>query len=784
MGEAIFRVPGACAAFLNDTDFWIRNSCEILKHLSEDWDRLRDALLPREGDIALVSLTRQISDPHREGRGVAVLTFSVAAKDPGSSARSIKLVYKPRAVRVEAQFQNLLGWCNRLASVAAQDRWEPAEESVPPLPFRLTAVVDSGRHGWVEFIEQQPCRSMQELRDFYTRQGANLALLYALGGADIHQDNLIACGEHPVLVDLEVLFSHEPDQPWDGRASTRALHHLANSVVNIGLLPHRIWGDDKTAGVDVSGLGEVGEQMTPEPMPMWDEIGTDAMRQVKQRQPLRTSCNLPYLHGEPVAASGYSDEVVRGFENMYRFLCTHRQALLDDSGPLVPFAQMTTRHVLRPTELYARILRDGDHPDNLRDALDREQLLDALWPMSRAEKCLHALIVAEKEDLRVGDVPIFTTRPASRHLWDSRGAVDENFFAADAWSKARERIDQMSMSAMSAQVWLIRSAFAGSASGHIHEGVSSSPAAEDPEQHRWHPPVSTLELVEQALSIGKRLCEEAFLGDSDATWLGQTQVAGNHLEVRPVDGSLYEGDAGIAVFLACLGRTTGNERFMEPARRVARGLIDSLAKGGEPGIGGYTGVTSQLYALVQLAHWLDDASLLTKAAPVLSGLKERIDRGRMLRCHRRQRRCHWRVARVPRSERGSRCAGCGDALRVPSFEARDSDGLRCRLDIDTERSTLARFFARQCGHRMGADCAGERCPGRFPMERLRGIVRRTRGCSAGLRAFLLRRCEPQLAGLSQRDRPEPRARLHVGLVSRRTGRGVGEAAERGAGHQR
>ena len=32
-----------------------------------------------------------------------------------------------------------------------------------------------------------------------------LCLLYLLGGADMHQENLIACADMPVLIDLEMV---------------------------------------------------------------------------------------------------------------------------------------------------------------------------------------------------------------------------------------------------------------------------------------------------------------------------------------------------------------------------------------------------------------------------------------------------------------------------------------------------------------------------------------------------------------------------------------------------
>ena len=88
-------------------------------------------------------------------------------------------------------FQALLSWLNA---------------SSHDLPFRTTQILDCGTYGWMEFITASPCESPQEVERFYQRQGGYLALLYAIEATDFHLENLIAAGEHPVLIDLEAFF--------------------------------------------------------------------------------------------------------------------------------------------------------------------------------------------------------------------------------------------------------------------------------------------------------------------------------------------------------------------------------------------------------------------------------------------------------------------------------------------------------------------------------------------------------------------------------------------------
>src|SRR5262249_49957013 len=120
-------------------------------------------------------------DTHRGGRAVIIARFQ----------SGLQVVYKPRSLAGDQHFQQVLAWIN--------DRGDHP-------PFRLLKILDRGDHGWVEFVEPGGCADVGEVQRFYQRQGALLALLYALEATDFHHENLIAAGEHPVLVDLEALF--------------------------------------------------------------------------------------------------------------------------------------------------------------------------------------------------------------------------------------------------------------------------------------------------------------------------------------------------------------------------------------------------------------------------------------------------------------------------------------------------------------------------------------------------------------------------------------------------
>src|SRR5262249_25496230 len=135
---------------------------------------------------------------------------------------------------------------------------------------------------------------------FYRRQGSWLALLHALGATDVHYENVVAAGEHPVPVDLETLF--HPRAPELELANPRqrlARGALARSVPRVGLLPNRI---GEGPGAALGGLSGAGGQETPDELVAWENAGTDELCATRRHARLPEAHNRPVLDGAPAAA--------------------------------------------------------------------------------------------------------------------------------------------------------------------------------------------------------------------------------------------------------------------------------------------------------------------------------------------------------------------------------------------------------------------------------------------------------------------------------------------------
>jgi type 2 lantibiotic biosynthesis protein LanM len=331
---------------------------------------------------------------------------------------------------------------------------------VKDMQSRTPRTLNFGDHGWVEFVAAAPCATQEEVRRFYRRQGGYVALLYALQAVDFHSENVIAAGEYPVLIDLEALFHATPEDIAAAEFDDPASYAMANSVLRIGLLPGRIWGDAQQQGIDISGFGGEAGQLTPFGVPQWEKSATDEMQLTRRRVPLKGSQNRPSLANAELDPRDYVGEITTGFTEIYRFLLENRDQLLSSHGPLACFADDQVRVLLRATRTYAVLLGESFHPDMLRDALDRELLLDRLWVAVEEQPYLAQAIPAERDDMQRADIPIFSAGVTSHDLFTSSNARLANFFPRSGLELVHHQLRLLSEENLSRQLWMIRASLA------------------------------------------------------------------------------------------------------------------------------------------------------------------------------------------------------------------------------------------------------------------------------------------------------------------------------------
>lgn len=600
---------------LRSSQLWTKNSQTFLERLCSDWQEIRGIFTPEQDPGTLTTLQGGAGDPHRGGQSVMILTFH----------SGWQLVYKPRNLSIDVHFQELLAWLN-------------AQGAQPP--FRVLKLITKSSHGWTEFVSLSDCTSEEEIRRFYERQGGYLAIMHVLEASDFHHENVMAAGEHPMLIDLEALL--QPRFSQGEGLFTLAQQALEHSVLHSGLLPLHIYRDEEGERYDIGGLSLQSEgKLSPLPMPQWEGEGTDEMRLVRRHVEMKRGHNSPRLLNQDVQPLDYIEQIVSGFTTLYRLLLANRETLREDWLPR--FAQDEIRAVPRATMSYEMLLRESFHPNQLRDALKRERFFDYLWLDVPSRPILKRLIPAERADLRQADIPLFTTRPDSRDLWTSRGECLPDFFERAGLELVHDRLQNMGEQDLFRQIWLIRASFASKVedgsvlperlplSLHRAGDEQQTPPLRYTEAGLVEATPAARQFLTEAQAIGDWLGAQALQDEEQADWFGLDFLEKRGWMVRRTGMNLSDGLPGILLFLAYLGLLTQEARYTDLAHAGVRTLlkiIDSQKSVSLEyiGIGAFNGIGSCIYLFSHLAKLWQDQSLLQETEDLVKYLPELIEK--------------------------------------------------------------------------------------------------------------------------------------------------------------
>ncbi|GKQ36401.1 type 2 lanthipeptide synthetase LanM family protein [Streptomyces sp. A012304] len=589
-------------------DQWVDSRLEFTDRLVSDLGALEERCGGTDTLGTVAEVTFGAGDSHRGGRSVAVVRF----------VGGQKVMYKPRRLQVDQHFQELLAW------LSARN---------PRIELRTFWVLDRDVYGWTEFVENSPCADRAAVGRFYERQGAYLALLHTLGAIDFHLENIIACGEHPLLIDLEALFHGWQVRLPDSFDKPReALELMHTSVKTVGLLPHpALWTEDNEVNqFDVSGMTGVGGQMTLLPVPAWEGGGTDEMRLVRKRVAMGQADNLPSLDGETPDVSQFRQELISGYRETYRTLWNHRDAMLAPGGPVAAFADDEIRIIVRPTQTYMQLLTEGRHPDLLRDALDRDRFHDNFRSGHEDHPHRAQLIAAELAQIRRGDVPIFTTTPSSRDIVCGDGSTIPDGLERSGFAIARERAAALSDDHLAQQIWFIEASLTALTMGDPSRWQPQARPTVVPRTVSGH--ASAGRFVDAARAIGDRLLKTAIVEGDRVCWLGLTLVGDKVWSLAPAGLDLFNGVSGIGLFLGQLGEVTGEARFRSAAERTAEVMvrqIETLADAppeamATHNVGAFGRLGGPVYALSHLAALWQREDLAEAAAHATAAMTQLI----------------------------------------------------------------------------------------------------------------------------------------------------------------
>lgn len=544
---------------------WVRMLAEFVDRLEGDREPIAETFGGGEDPGALTRLRFGSGDGHNGGRSVAVCTFE----------RGLELVYKPRNCRIDVAFAEI---------VAEIGRGLDAD-----LRLRLPRTLDRGTWGWAEFIEPVPCADVEGLRRYHRRMGVLLATIHALQGNDFHLENVMACGDHPVAIDLEtVSVPRFAETAAAGVDPTSTL--VDRSVLRTLLLPS-VMG---LRGQAIRNLGairlEVGEGATRS-FRRLKAVNTDFQKWVRSSDPdagTRAESAAWIETGETLAVDAQHAAVEQGYRAGYRAILDRAADWSGPDSPIRHLEAVRVRVLNRATNVYVRLIGQSCETPNLADgverwlALERASIVIGDHETAEERSSLVAFSRAEVAAMLDGDVPYFTAR-ADGHVVETIDAESGEpvpltgiRMATSAVESATEQIGRMGAEDLALQLRLMGDSYRGAVLSlsrvfHGSGGATSSERTESPSSDR--------DLRTLAVEALEGIAAQAIEVSDRINWIDL--AFDPQLEsIRPssLDCGIYSGRGGLALLFERAFRILGDRRWLELASRSIAREIEAFGK--------------------------------------------------------------------------------------------------------------------------------------------------------------------------------------------------------------
>ncbi len=331
-------------------DRWTR---DFIRHVSllswrmeRNWEEIQEKIGRRTGKV--VEVDKGNSDIH-QGKCVHIIRFQSGDK----------VVYKPRDLKLDQKWQDYLQDMSQKAGLGK---------------FLTPWIIEKKGYGYEEFIKSTPVTGKEGFPLFYFRCGFLLGIAYVLQGTDLHAENMIACGDWPVLIDLETgVRACAVSALGEAKIPLRDKYHQ-DSVMKTNLLPFLSAGGNICLGNDAFTSSKAGFYNLP-----FDEKG---------RQ--RGDC--------------YADRILEGFILAYD--------TVQKFGITEDFRDCHVRFLIRNTSDYADVQNWVYSAKGVKNRKEFERHLACLEKMYKKKKTRSffacGLLKQEKAAVRKGYIPRLT----------------------------------------------------------------------------------------------------------------------------------------------------------------------------------------------------------------------------------------------------------------------------------------------------------------------------------------------------------------------------------------
>lgn len=429
----------------------------------------------------------------------------------------------------------------------------------------IPSFLDYGDYFWEKYIPSEPLESKQEAREFYENMGYLLFYAYIFNISDLHFENIISSKMSPKLVDVETMFSLSPMETIGEDLATKKLTQFSrNSVIATGILP--ISEANRVFGGDMSGI--LGGVLVNEVKVVINKNRDDICIK-KQKQKTIYRLHLPYYNsnnGEKcyIDAKEYIQDILTGFRRMSTFFIQNKSAL---KKVLQKYSKLKSRILFRNTRDYGLInqlllspIYSKKEDILLKKMSDKFSLYDS-----------KRLCESESKQLLNMDIPIFYSYIDTTEVCDQDNCIWN--LKQSALKVVLTKIKQLNEKIVEIQVDLIIFSLTST------EQAYSTELQDDYRSYTSYP--KNKKIIYQGINylVDRIVQEECHVKeDGSSNWLTLKVTDFDNLELVPMDLSLYDGLAGLALSLCeCYPLLKGRRK--EKVFECLKRLFVTISKG-------------------------------------------------------------------------------------------------------------------------------------------------------------------------------------------------------------
>ena len=516
-------------------------------------------------------------DSHNKGKTVAILV-----------CENGRIVYKPRSMVMEKKYSELLKWFSEMD----EKFMEIASYNVYDLKFG----------SYMEFVENEACLTEKEVNKFYYRMGELLCILYTLNSKDFHCENIIARRDMPILIDLETLVHSTMIFYPDENIIYTAKDMISESVIGTALLPTLLQNSKTDDAIEIGGMGSGKKQKSPYKTQVIESFDTEDIYIRFENKELSQTMNFPKYGEMVISCANYLDTIKSGFQDTYTWICNNKKLYYQKIQSM--FEDLQCRVICKSTNIYTQLLETGLHPDLLHNPYDRQIYLCRLGIIMEQNKEYdnYKIFQYEFEDMKEGDIPYFMTPcNASRVLHKSIEVPTNYRNRKSIIDSIKFKIDNMGTIDMDRQTALINQSFIGS------KLISDAPVATGNHFCHGNRINELITPMEMGKKIGKLCVERGHFAkiqnEEKLTWIGMRGFGNGFYNIVPVGFGIYQGNAGIALFLYYL--SLKEKKYLKSFHSAIEPVLSNLTMELErevclENIGAFTGFVSEIYCIVYL----------------------------------------------------------------------------------------------------------------------------------------------------------------------------------------